>query len=249
MESIDPPAELADWHYRVLSAWEAATMLFDAEPEDEIADPFMILSDTEIVSLFGAVGEAFDEMPADVRERLAAAGCEDDSEPTDEGESDARQPDAASGSAKTDREALVALYNATDGANWSDNTNWLSDAPIGEWHGVFVDYDTGRVVWLHLNRNELSGEIPAELGSLSNLDRLSRSSNDLSGEIPAELGSLSNLTSLLLGGNALSGEIPAELGSLSNLETLDLGFTDLSGCVPSGLEGQLIPYAFNPPFC
>ena len=37
-------------------------------------------------------------------------------------------------------------------------------------------------------------------------------------EIPAELGSLSNLTKLSLLGNGLSGEIPAELGSLSNLE-------------------------------
>lgn len=25
--------------------------------------------------------------------------------------------------AETDRAALVALYNATDGANWTDNTN------------------------------------------------------------------------------------------------------------------------------
>ena len=39
----------------------------------------------------------------------------------------------------------------------------------------------------------MSGEIPAELGSLSNLERLSLGNNDLSGEIPAELGSLSNL--------------------------------------------------------
>ena len=26
----------------------------------------------------------------------------------------------------TDRSALVALYNATDGANWTNNTNWLT---------------------------------------------------------------------------------------------------------------------------
>ena len=46
------------------------------------------------------------------------------------------------------------------------------------------------------------------------------SENQLSGEIPAELGSLSNLISLILDNNALSGEIPAELGSLSNLISL-----------------------------
>ena len=65
----------------------------------------------------------------------------------------------------------------------------------------------------------------------------------MSGEIPAELGSLSNLTHLYLWGNDLSGlggEIPAELGSLSNLDILDLGSNEeLSGCVPSSLEDQL----------
>ena len=38
-----------------------------------------------------------------------------------------------------DRAALVALYNATDGPNWVDNTNWLTDAPLGEWYGVSTD--------------------------------------------------------------------------------------------------------------
>ena len=61
----------------------------------------------------------------------------------------------------------------------------------------------------------------------------------MSGEIPAELGSLSNLIRLLLEDNELSGEIPPELGSLSNLEVLGLADNDLSGCVPSILEDQL----------
>ena len=41
----------------------------------------------------------------------------------------ATTPPAASGSAETDREALVAIYNATDGENWNRSDNWLSDAP------------------------------------------------------------------------------------------------------------------------
>ena len=59
---------------------------------------------------------------------------------------------AASGSAGTDREALVALYNATDGENWFRSVNWLSDAPIGEWWGVTTD-DEGRVTALVLREN------------------------------------------------------------------------------------------------
>ena len=56
--------------------------------------------------------------------------------------------------------------------------------------------DDGLRYSLELPNNALSGEIPAELGSLSNLESLNLSNNDLSGEIPAELASLSNLTDL-----------------------------------------------------
>ena len=70
-----------------------------------------------------------------------------------------------------DLEALVALYHATDGPNWKDNENWLSDAPIDQWSDVLTD-DDGRVTLLILYSNELSGEIPPELGSLTNLREL-----------------------------------------------------------------------------
>ena len=149
----------------------------------------------------------------------------------------ATAPPAPARSDESDREALVALYNATDGENWSVSDNWLSDAPLGEWYGVITN-DDGRVIELELGENDLSGEIPAELANLSNLEKLYLHANGLSGEIPPELGSLSNLRWLFLGDNALSGEIPAELGSL-NLRFLGLYDTALSGCVPSSLEDRL----------
>ena len=137
----------------------------------------------------------------------------------------------------TDRDALVALYNATDGPNWriSRNLNWLSDKPLGEWRGVHTD-GNGRVTGLNLHDNQLSGEIPGELGNLSNLEWLDLNGSQLSGEIPPELGSLSNLERLDLGNNQLlSGEIPGELGSLSNLERLYLHGNQLSGEIPGEL--------------
>ena len=133
-----------------------------------------------------------------------------------------------------DTAALVALYNATDGENWTNNTKWLTDAPLHQWRGVSTDA-SGRVTDLYLARNGLSGEIPEELGNLTNLDRLTLGSNQLSGEIPNELGSLTNLRVLGLEGNQLSGQIPVELGSLTNLSGLYLHINQLSGKIPAEL--------------
>ena len=140
----------------------------------------------------------------------------------------------AQGTVATDRAALAALYNATGGANWTDNTNWLSNEALSEWRGVTTDAN-GRVTRLNLSANELNGEIPAELGNLTNLSYLNLDVNELSGEIPASLGNLTNLQELSLLGNGLSGAIPAELGDLTNLQLLYLSANELSGEIPAEL--------------
>ena len=133
-----------------------------------------------------------------------------------------------------DKAALVALYDATDGSNWTTSTNWKTTAPLSEWYGVTTDVD-GRVTDLYLTQNGLSGEIPAELGDLSSLQNLYLWQNNLSGAIPAELGDLANLQILFLEDNNLSGAIPAELGDLTSLLTLDLQNNNLSGEIPAEL--------------
>ena len=99
--------------------------------------------------------------------------------------------------------ALVALYQTAGGDAWKSNGNWLSEAHIGEWHGVTTD-SGGFVTGLDLRSNRLSGEIPPELGSIPYLQSLDLSGNELSGEIPSELDSLANLVTLDLNGNRLS---------------------------------------------
>ena len=69
-----------------------------------------------------------------------------------------------------DRDALVALYNAADGPNWRTATNWLSDRPLRR-----VARRENRRQWARhrvvpFHDNQLRGEIPPELGSLSNLE-------------------------------------------------------------------------------
>ena len=89
--------------------------------------------------------------------------------------------------------------------------------------------------WLLLWENRLSGSIPAELGSLTNLRHMILSNNQLSGSIPAELGGLTDLTQLRIGGNQLTGSIPPELGSLTNLIWLHLDGNQLTGSIPAEL--------------
>ena len=118
-------------------------------------------------------------------------------------------------STNPDRAALVALYNATEGPNWVNNDNWLSDAPMEDWYGVVTGSD-GHVTRLSLWENNLTGPIPPELGNLTLLTELELAKNDLSGPIPPELGNLTSLWWLNLRSNDLSGPIPPELANLSN---------------------------------
>ena len=144
------------------------------------------------------------------------------------------QPSPQTGTNNADRAALVAFYNAAGGATWTNNANWNTNAPLGEWHGVVTDGD-GRVTELRLPSNGLSGQLPAELGSLAQLSHLDLDNNGLSGAMPLALGNLSNLTILRLGSNQLSGSIPAQLGNLSKLEILGLGNNQLTGSIPPQL--------------
>ena len=150
----------------------------------------------------------------------------------------------AQGSAATDRAALEAVYRATSGDDWTDNTNWLTDAPLRDWYGVEAN-GQGRVTGLRLGGwdesqreyvgNGLAGRLPPELVALGHLRRLQVEGNALTGPLPAELGNLSELRELYLGGNALTGPLPAELGNLTGLRELNLGGNALTGTLPATL--------------
>lgn len=132
--------------------------------------------------------------------------------------------------------ALVALYNATDGPNWTNNTGWntaTNNVDGGGWYGVKVE--NGHVTELFLSQNGLAGTLPAALGDLDQLTKLYLSNNSLTGPIPAEWGNLSQLEILLLTNNSLTGPIPAALGDLDQLTTLYLANNALTGPIPGEL--------------
>jgi Leucine-rich repeat (LRR) protein len=137
----------------------------------------------------------------------------------------------------SEREALIELYQSTNGPGWMDKTNWLG-APGTEctWFGVECNEAQSNVVELELDSNQLSGPIPAGIAHLTNLTWLGLKDNQLSGTIPPQLGTLANLTMLALEANRLEGTIPRELGQLTNLRVLALGQNQLQGLIPDELR-------------
>ena len=134
----------------------------------------------------------------------------------------------------TDWDILVALYDATNGDNWTNNDNWCTDKPLSEWYGVTMDYYNEKVTLLNLNDNNLSGTIPEEIENLD-LSTLSLRNNQLTGEIPASIGNVSTLYYLDIANNKLTGSIPSELGKLANLEICCLFGNQLEGTLPESL--------------
>ena len=134
----------------------------------------------------------------------------------------------------TDWDVLVALYDATNGDNWTNNDNWCTDKPLSEWYGVTMDYYNEKVTLLNLNDNNLSGTIPEEIENLD-LSTLNLSNNQLTGEMPASIGNVSTLYYLNIANNKLTGSIPSELGKLANLEYCYLHNNQLTGGIPSEL--------------
>ncbi|CAL5070383.1 unnamed protein product [Urochloa decumbens] len=97
----------------------------------------------------------------------------------------------------------------------------------------FIDMFHG----LDFSKNMLSGEIPPELGHLTDLKALNLSHNNFVGKIPASFANMSEIESLDLSHNKLSGAIPRQLSQLSSLAVFSVAYNNLSGCLPDA--GQL----------
>ena len=127
--------------------------------------------------------------------------------------------------------ALVALFNATDGPNW--RTTWdIENDPYDTWFGVNVNVD-GCVTGLDLINNDLTGELPPELGDLTEMVSFNVTMNNLTGSLPVELGSWAVIQDFFVGNNNLSGNLPESYSNFVNLRQIVLQDNSLSGLLPS----------------
>ncbi len=160
--------------------------------------------------------------------------------------------------------ALVAIYNAADGANWKEDKVWDLTKPMDEWSFVTLNAErrvstlkitansTITKAWelpaaigdlteltdLRINGQMLTGTIPAEIYTLTKLTNLYFTKNSLSGTLSSDIYKLTELTNLYIDQNAgLGGELPATMGFLTKLVYLNIAKTSIGGAIPSTMTG------------
>jgi len=131
--------------------------------------------------------------------------------------------------------ALVAIYKSTNGDEWTDNTNWLSDSSVSTWKGISVSIAGDRVTQIDLADNNVTGTIPSEIGDLTDLLFLKMGNNPLGGTLPSQIGSCTNLYAIQIFNTNLEGAIPPEIGNLENLNTIQLYNNQLSDSIPAAI--------------
>ncbi len=80
-------------------------------------------------------------------------------------------------SLERDRLALMELYTATKGSQWTNSSGWNAATVSNSWFGVAVE--NSRVTKLALPSNGLDGNVPASLADIASLKTIDLSKNDL----------------------------------------------------------------------
>ena len=142
-------------------------------------------------------------------------------------------------------DALVWLYNHTNGPSWTDHTNWLVTHTVGNWFGITVG--GGHVTQVALNTNGLNGNIGAfPINNLLSLSLLRLESNgSISGNIggwmlPAALSQL-RLNNTSVSGNIGAWTLPAALTQLYLNTTSVSG--NIGGWILPALVSRLMLYS------
>ena len=122
-----------------------------------------------------------------------------------------------------ERAALIAIYNALDGNNWTKKQNWCSDKPLDEWEGVRT-YGMHYVQLLELNYNNAKGVLPADISKLKNLISLTLYSNSDTPElfIDGSVCEMPRLSYLYTDKIGFKNSFWDNLSKMSSLKTLNI---------------------------
>jgi hypothetical protein len=153
----------------------------------------------------------------------------------------------------SERQALIAIYEATHGGTWVSNTNWCTTSPCpldaptfapsgtecytgtpdSGWYGVVCNHDRTHVVGINLSANHLTGSLPS-IAAFTVLQDFMVSNNELFGTLP-DINALPSLRTFAASANRFTGSIP-NLAAFTALESFLVGENQLTGSLPS-LDG------------
>lgn len=124
-------------------------------------------------------------------------------------------------------QAIISTYNGTNGTIKvdTDDNGYISFSEANLWNGTLI----------YLNGDELDNRLSGTISGIENFTKLRRlilPNNNLSGNLPDNIGNLTELRELSFGGylgNQLTGDIPISFGNLTNLTTLSLSNNQFTG--------------------
>jgi len=145
-----------------------------------------------------------------------------------------------------ERYVLSVLYWSTDGPNWTNQLDFMTNSSVCDWPDESktstVSYvncnENGDLFDIRIDSNNLNGTIPSELAAVSTLAILTFNTNDLRGTLPSQLGLLTSLFWFTMTGNMLTGSIPEQIASLPLLRSFALNQNQLTGTIPPILLGK-----------
>ncbi|MBF0452348.1 MAG: hypothetical protein HQK75_16720, partial [Candidatus Magnetomorum sp.] len=133
---------------------------------------------------------------------------------------------------ESEYQALIDLFNSTNGYNWVNNENWLG--PQGtecSWKGILCDELRQHVVAINLEANNLMGELPDSLINLEQLEHINLSNNYFY-HLADSIGAM-NLSSLDISENRLK-YLPDDICSIQSLTELNVSnnqLVNLPACI------------------
>jgi len=133
-----------------------------------------------------------------------------------------------------EREALLALFDQTNGYQWTMNDGWTDSwGSECNWYGITCVSDKKHIEKIILPNNSLSGPLPVTLSNLTYLTELNLHGNVLTGELSGSISKMKQLKKIDISDNHLIGLLPESFGNLNDLLYLNLERNKLEGNIPS----------------
>mmetsp|Transcript_21207 Transcript_21207/g.53360 ORF Transcript_21207/g.53360 Transcript_21207/m.53360 type:complete len:372 (+) Transcript_21207:134-1249(+) len=108
---------------------------------------------------------------------------------------------------------------------------WSATNMCSEWAGVTCNR-VGSVATLNVAGQNMGGNLPASLSSLTSLRQMYMSDNNFAGSLPADWSTLTTLEYMDLSNNGLTGPLPQEWSAMGSMRGMKLIGNELSGTIP-----------------